>query len=294
MSHMVLILGSFYTIYAPHHGTDLTLLLLDQAAFNAMNETPDARLIAPKNSPTIRYLETNKAYDLWSEIYDSDGNFLQALDTIEMQELLPWFVENLNSDPPWKLVDLGCGTGRNTKILLRIPKVEVIGLDSSPKMLEVARRNLEVDSSSPRQCDTPILEVYDLVSNLTPPPCALQAHGIISTLVLEHVPISSLFKAASAILKRDGILLMTNMHSEMGDISQAGFMDPATGEKIRPTSYAHRVEDVVAEANRQGFQIIGEVLERSVEKKSVQILGPRSKKWVGVKVWFAMLLRKSS
>lgn len=241
----------------------------------------DARLIPRENSPAIRYLDTTEAYDLWSEVYDTDGNFLQALDTVEMRKLLPQFLQNLNS--PRKLVDLGCGTGRNTKALQEIPNVEVVGLDGSPKMLEVARKNLK----STR------LEVYE-IGNGKPPACALEADGVISTLVLEHVSISSLFKAASAILKPGGIFLVTNMHAEMGSISQAGFVDPLTNEKIRPTSYAHRVEDVVAEANRQGFQVIGEVLEKAVDEESIQILGPRSNKWVGVKVWFGMLLRKSN
>src|SRR5262249_13764612 len=42
-----------------------------------------------------------------------------------------------------RVVDLGCGPGNSTELLLeRFPKAEVIGLDSSPNMLEQAKKRL--------------------------------------------------------------------------------------------------------------------------------------------------------
>lgn len=91
------------------------------------------------------------------QVYDTDGNFLQALDTIEMKSLLPHFlalvqaqaqakaeIESGNHQPPLKLVDLGCGTGRNTLQLAKsAPKdARIMGLDASPSMLGVARETL--------------------------------------------------------------------------------------------------------------------------------------------------------
>lgn len=87
------------------------------------------------------------------------------------------------------------------------------------------------------------------------------------------------------------MLLVTNMHEEMGGISQAGFVDPMTGEKVRPTSYAHSVGDVVRQGKRWGFEVVGNVLERRVDESMVEALGPRARKWVGVKVWFGICFR---
>jgi 2-polyprenyl-3-methyl-5-hydroxy-6-metoxy-1,4-benzoquinol methylase len=235
-------------------------------------------------SPSIRYLDTTAAYDLWASVYDTDGNFLQALDSIEMRSLLPKFLAQISTPQPWKLVDLGCGTGRNTAALLSVPNANIVGLDASPKMLKVARSRLD-------KSDRLRLDVFDLLA-ASPP--ALNADAVISTLVLEHVPIDAFFKAAAEMLRPGGRLLVTNMNAEMGSISQAGFVDSKTGDKIRPKSYAHRLEDVVSGAKECGFKIAGEPLERSVDEATSEKLGPRAKKWIGVTVWFGIMFSKTA
>ncbi|KAI1137842.1 S-adenosyl-L-methionine-dependent methyltransferase [Hypoxylon sp. FL0543] len=259
---------------------------------------------------SIRYLPTNEAYDRWAAVYDTDGNFLQALDTIELKELFPRFLRSIRSPTPWRIVDLGCGTGRNTTLLLTVPDIEeVIALDSSKGMLEVARSRLQqkVDGAGSlniepgRTVPNLRLEVFDMLVSPSPPPSAQQADGVISTLVVEHVPLSTFFAHISQMLRPGGVLLLTNMHAHMGGISQAGFVDAETGEKIRPTSYAHTVADVLAEAKRWGLEVeeageAGEgeagVTERVVDENMVEKLGPRSRKWVGVTCWFGGLFRK--
>lgn len=243
--------------------------------------------------PSIRYVETAKAYNLWASVYDTDGNFLQALDTLEMRNLLPQALSLLEAStlaPPWKLVDLGCGTGRNTAALLEVANSTVVGLDVSPGMLDVARQRLTTADTSGKLK----LEVFDLIEQASPPDIALGADMIVSTLVIEHVPADIFFRQAASILKLGGILLLTNMHSEMGAISQAGFVDPKTGEKVRPTSYAHTVDEIKAQAWKYGFEVVDKIEERSVDSSMVSQLGLRSGKWVGVTVWFGGLLRKTS
>jgi cyclopropane fatty-acyl-phospholipid synthase-like methyltransferase len=249
-----------------------------------------------KTAPSpIRYLDTTAAYDLWSEVYDTDGNFLQALDDLEMQILLPRFLSQIATPQPWKLVDMGCGTGRNTLKLLSLPGSTLVGLDASQKMLDVAKDRIEaqIKAQKPDQRVKQVeLGVYNLLRDAGIPKSAAHADAMISTLVLEHVPMETFFAAASGMLKRGGSFLVTNMHSEMGGISQAGFVDPKTGEKIRPQSYAHRLEDVVNVAEAHGFEVIGEPLERAVDERTSEVLGPRAKKWIGVTVWFGVCFRK--
>ena len=257
--------------------------------------SPIPPVAATGTGRTTRYLDTTAAYDLWSEVYDTDGNILQALDTIELKTLLPKFLSQITSPQPWKLVDLGCGTGRNSLQLIDISGATVLGLDSSARMLEIARsrisdRMADLDQAS-RVKEFELL-LYDMLSSSPVHASAFNADALISTLVLEHTPPFEFFQAISRILKPGGLALVTNMHSDMGAISQAGFVDPKTGEKIRPQSFAHRLDDVIEEAQRQKFEIVGEVLERGVDEKSSEVLGARAKKWIGVKVWFGICLRK--
>jgi SAM-dependent methyltransferase len=242
---------------------------------------------------SIRYLPTNEAYDRWAEVYDSDGNFMQALDDLELKALFPRFVASLDSPRPWRLVDLGCGTGRNTALLARIPDANITALDSSKGMLDVATSRFAHLSRS--LC----FEIFDMLASPASPASVSPntADGILSTLVVEHIPLSIFFAHVSQLLRPGGVLLLTNMHSHMGGISQAGFVDKATGEKIRPTSYAHTVEDVMLEACRYGLEIEKNedgtgILERAVDEAMVGKLGLRSRKWVGVTCWFGGIFRK--
>ena len=245
----------------------------------------------------IRFLDPTTAYDLWSEVYDTDGNFLQALDTIEMRTLLPRMLSQMSSSaPPWKIVDLGCGTGRNTTRLLDLPNFIVIGLDASPKMLEIAKSRIgEYMAHASNASDAPQgarLELYNLLRSGCIPSCALNADALISTLVLEHVPLSIFFEKISEMLKPNGLALITNMHSDMAAIGQAGFVDPKTGEKVRTQSFAYHLDDVVGGAQKQGFEVVGEIRERAVDEKMSEVLGLRARKWIGVTVWVGICFRK--
>lgn len=247
-----------------------------------------------------------------------------------MRLLLPIFLDRVYTgfqaqSGQLTLLDLGCGTGRNTiqllealaqyqrlneKDLTSTAQVDVVGLDASPGMLEVARSAIQTVTQRKDLKNSPevTLDTIDLRhpnSVRARLPQCLQspgAAGVISTLVLEHIPAREFFEAASATMAPGGYLLVTNMHADMGMRSQAGFTDPQTGVKIRPTSYCHSVSEVLAAAAEAGFQmedIVGQegqngVLERDVDEQLAEKLGVRAKKWVGIRVWFGVCFRKKA
>jgi SAM-dependent methyltransferase len=239
-----------------------------------------------------------------------------------MRLLLPRFLERVRArfeTDPSPLVDLGCGTGRNTIQLLDALSAQnnnngfastVFGVDASPKMLDVARSAIDASIAAKTGQQTQPTEIslaiFDLLNSAT---SILQlafsvrnggAVGVISTLVLEHTPAKVFSEAASSIMKPGAYLLVTNMHAEMGMRSQAGFTDPATGVKIRPTSYCHSIPEVLSAADEAGFQVenlVGQdddaaVLVRDVDERLGDLFGVRAKKWVGVKVWFGVCFSK--
>ncbi len=242
----------------------------------------------------VRYVDTRSAYDRWATVYDTDGNFLQILDTLEMRYLLPKAVSLIGARKPWKLVDLGCGTGRNTVHLLDISGAEVVALDLSANMLEIARKRLEEKALSLKDEPTFRLASFDVLEST--PVSQVSINGdvdlVISTLVVEHIPLPIYFRTVSDLLKRGGLLVLTNMHSELGNLSQAGFLDTNTGEKIRPKSYAHTIDDIVTESARCGFEVTVPFKEQLVDERNCSELGPRARKWMGIKVWYGGILRK--
>jgi SAM-dependent methyltransferase len=262
----------------------------------------------------IRHLPTTEAYDRWAEVYDSDGNFLQAMDDLELKTLFPRFLSSIPSPKPWRMVDLGCGTGRNTALLLGISETEIIALDASKGMLEVAKSRLSASASGSNVLELqdrgeaghrvqPNIHfgIFDMLASSAPPASVAPytVDAIISTLVVEHIPLPTFFTHVSQLLRPGGVLLLTNMHSHMGGISQAGFVDKVTGEKIRPTSYAHTVEDVLIQARKYGLEVEVEgnknwagIVERAVDDAMIEKLGVRSRKWIGVTCWFGGIFRK--
>ncbi|OJD16430.1 hypothetical protein AJ78_03417 [Emergomyces pasteurianus Ep9510] len=289
----------------------------------------------PADGREVKYVDTIDAYDQWAEVYDTDGNFLQALDTLEMQSLLPKFLSLLdisNNTAGLKIIDLGCGTGRNTIPLIRAATctATIVGLEPSRKMLQIARERVARYLASVAAAPAPAtkegenltagivaaieqqqqqqqvqlhdsrvsLHLYNLLDygsaegEGTPGSVIENADGVISTLVMEHVPLDKFFGAVGGMLKKSGVLLVTNMHSEMGSISQAGFVDPKTGVKIRPTSYAHTVAEMVEAAEDAGFEVVGHIKEVKVDEDLAAKLGRRAEKWIGVQAWYGGCFRK--
>lgn len=94
-----------------------------------------------------------------------------------------------------------------------------------------------------------------------------EADLVASTLVLEHIPLARFFRAAASLLRSGGLLVLTNMHADMGRVTQAGFRNPE-GVKIRGQSYAHQVPDVLNAASEAGFEAsLGGPVEIGVREK---------------------------
>jgi SAM-dependent methyltransferase len=270
----------------------------------------------------VRYVPTVDAYDAWAGVYDSDGNILQSVDDLELSTLLPKFVKMVSEDAAAKgesnvkVVDLGCGTGRNTVKLLASGEwevglsVEVTGIDASKGMLSVAEGKLAKAVGDVQAGDTRTWKLirHDFLDpeDARRPPIPLSAStesgispqfpALITTLVLEHIPLSPFFAILSSLVSPGGLVLLTNMHPDMGSKSQAGFVS-ADGQgkavKVRGTSWAHGVEETIEAAKAGGFDVVGMIGEKGIDEEMVgKEVGQRGMKWIGVKVWYGGLFRK--
>lgn len=290
-----------------------------------------------KPLPKTIHLSTTEAYDAWASVYDTDGNMLQAVDDIQNEKLLSPLLRSMwakktthaekpplpsSHDPKFRIIDIGCGTGRTTlKIIkvcaeLGIP-AEIVGIDASEKMLDAARDKLKEylrhnagpidgDVEGKPSCEFMHVDIAspDLLKQIFSSSETLHRRALfdlaISTLVLEHLELTTFFTALDKLTNLGSTLVLTNMHPDMGRRSQAGFMgtdEDGKPVKIRGTSYIHGVVETYREADRfnwlyldpEGFGGAGEV---EVRPEMVEILGPRAKKWVGEKVWYGIVATK--
>ncbi|PVH86202.1 hypothetical protein DL98DRAFT_567654 [Cadophora sp. DSE1049] len=271
-------------------------------------------------SRQIQSVSTTELYNSWAKVYDTDNNILQAIDDLLIPSLLTLGLKTAHSQlshtstsQSLTVTELGCGTGRNTaKLLLppftpssQIPISTVNALDLSPAMLSIAQSRCSSihSSTSPHNLSSipqqPTLTFHPFNAfspSLNPavPPLYGTADLVLSTLVIEHLPLDVFFRTVRHLLKKEGgVLVLTNMHAEMGRRSQAGFM-LEEGVKLQGESFVYEVEEVLEEGRRWGGTVVGEVGEREVRESDLErrvVDRGRGGKWVGCKVWFGVVMR---
>ena len=129
-------------------------------------------------------------------------------------------------------------------------------------------------------------------------PAGMRAYfdAVLTTLVLEHFPLATFAALLQTLVRPGGLVLLTNMHPDMGARSQAGFIG-TDGEgrqvKIRGRSWVHGVAETVEGARACGFEVVGSIGERAVTEDMLGLIGERGGKWVGCNVWYGMVLRRT-
>src|SRR6266550_4403091 len=89
-------------------------------------------------TPNIHSMNIQQAYTDWSATYDQDRNLTRDLDEMVTRETLA----NLHCD---SVLEIGCGTGKNTALLAQIGQ-RVEAIDFSAAMIEKAREKLSINN----------------------------------------------------------------------------------------------------------------------------------------------------
>lgn len=275
-----------------------------------------------RNVSPYKQVTTDELYAQWASTYDTDGNVLQFVDDLMMRELLTKFTSLVGGQrerdvrhdvspgrDALRILDLGCGTGRSTLKLLQADwsprKVEVVGWDSSRGMLDLAKTKYHAAAQNGTNSMSLKLEQNNIsVIESLRDEYSDAFDGLISTLVLEHIPIDTFFNSIARVLRPGGYALVTNMHPEMGALSKAGFKT-AFGERVKGTSYVYTVAETIDAAKKAGLDVIGEAEEMAVDERMIDggvvhevvvekgMVAERARKWVGTNVWYGLILRKA-
>jgi ubiquinone/menaquinone biosynthesis C-methylase UbiE len=179
------------------------------------------------------------AYDDWAATYDSIDNPVVAEAAVVVDERAAWFSGA-------RVLELGCGTGRNAARCLAAGADRYVGVDASVGMLTIARRKLDDPRVSWLDAD--------LISGAQR---AMQdGRGfdvVLLCLVLEHIEdVAPVIDAAAAALARGGRLLIVELHPALHDRGVgANFR---IGEReVRLPSFRHTVDELATALARAGL-----------------------------------------
>ena len=201
--------------------------------------------------PTGTPSDVADAYDRWSRQYDDDRNATRDLDASVLRQA-PLHLAGA------RVLEVGCGTGKNSAWLVTQAR-ELIALDFSPGMLDVARRR--VRSSSARFVEHDITRPWPAETG--------SVDVVVGNLVLEHVrELAPVFREAARVLRGGGQLFVCELHPyRQLRGGQAHFVDVRTDETVQVAAYRHTVSEYITDALAAGFVLraLGEWLEPDAE-----------------------------
>jgi len=183
-------------------------------------------------------MSIEKAYNIWAATYDSNLNKTRDLDEIVTKKIL-------NKPSYGHILELGCGTGKNTQWLIK--KCDSLtAFDFSEEMLEIAKQKISSKNVTFKQQD------FTQNWNLTPNSIDL----ITCNLVLEHIrDLNLIFKKASEVLKDNGQFYICELHPfKQYSGSKAKFNDGTTIQELEV--YTHHITDYTDAAIQNGFDLL--------------------------------------
>lgn len=182
-------------------------------------------------------MEVQKAYDLWSASYDADHNLTRDLDHTVM-------VQMLAGRPFASILEVGCGTGKNTGLLAEIGEA-VTAVDFSPGMLAQAKTKITAPNVT--------FQVADITQPWPTPAAAFDL--LTFNLILEHIEdLDFVMGQASRALKAGGLLFICELHPfKQYRGSQARFTQNEQTSFI--PSFVHHTSDFLQAARQHSFSL---------------------------------------
>jgi malonyl-CoA O-methyltransferase len=178
-----------------------------------------------------------EAYNHWSATYDTDKNLTRDLDQAVTQDILA-------GQQCKSILEIGCGTGKNTALLAQIGD-RVHALDFSRSMLKKAKEKLASN------------EVTFSVADITRPwPYADEfADLVVCNLVLEHVEdLSFTFSEGFRSLLKGGRFFICELHPfRQYQGIKARFQSDEGTTEIQ--AFVHHISDFLEAAEKNGLRL---------------------------------------
>lgn len=182
-------------------------------------------------------MDVRDAYNQWAATYDSDLNLTRDLDQVATREML-------SHARYTSILELGCGTGKNTMLLAQLG-ARVQSLDFSEEMLSQARAK------------QPGANVTFSVADLTQPwPCADQSVDlVVCNLVLEHIAdLSFIFAQAARVLVAGGQFFICELHPFKQYAGSVAVFQRGE-ERTSIPAFVHHISDFLTAAEHAGLKL---------------------------------------
>ncbi|MEO8763312.1 MAG: class I SAM-dependent methyltransferase [Ginsengibacter sp.] len=184
-------------------------------------------------------MEAKKAYNTWASQYDTNDNKTRDLEARALRDLL--------TDIPFEIVlEIGCGTGKNTEWLAAKAKT-VTAVDFSDEMLSKAREKIISQNVQFIQADitfqwTFIDRRYDLVS---------------FSLVLEHIhDLGHIFAETSRALNKGGHVYIGELHPYKQYSGSKARFEIEEGLQV-VECFNHNISEFIQAAKKNGLVLAG-------------------------------------
>ncbi len=183
-------------------------------------------------------MNVQESYNQWSSSYDQDRNRTRDLDQAVTSQLL-------GGRPVASIVEIGCGTGKNTRLLVQLGG-RVRALDFSAGMLERAREKVAAENVTFVQADL----------NLAWPCESHSADLVVCNLVLEHISdLCFIFGEVARVLTAKGRFLVCELHPFRQYQGTQAVFQRDEGAVLIP-AYVHHISDFLAAAGTNGLALL--------------------------------------
>ena len=177
-------------------------------------------------------------YDSWADNYDNDFNPTRDLDKIAT-------IQSLCNLQFFNVLELGCGSGKNTEWLISKAN-KLVGLDFSKNMLDLARKKIKTDRAT--FINTDLNEDWPVNDN------SFDLATI--NLTLEHIEVlDHIFNALFFKLTQGGKCFVCELHPKKQLAgSKAQFEENGTKKVL--DVFQHSEKDYIQTAEKEGFKLL--------------------------------------
>jgi len=179
------------------------------------------------------------SYNEWSEIYDSNENLTSDLDEKVTRETLV----NLRFK---SVLEIGCGTGKNTVFLVQLGE-RVHALDFSHGMIEKAKEKVKAKNV--------YFEMADLTQKWN---CENAAYDlVVCNLVLEHIrDLTHIFAEAARVLQTGGKFFVNELHPFRQYKGTKARFERNQATTVEVEAFVHHISDFTNAASTYGLKLV--------------------------------------